>query len=183
MRTFLGISCAESVREALLPLREDLAASTALRPVDAENFHLTVQFLGEADPVDVRRLDEAFQSRLPTPGPLRLVVEGVGVFPDPGSPSVAWAGIESTDGLVTLREGVVGVTRDLGYEEDHHEFTPHVTLGRFNDGERDKDSVLEWIEEHGDSTVASFRAPELSLFKSERTSDGSIYSRLVSWPL
>lgn len=183
MRTFLAIPCPETVRDSLVPLREDLSEKTDLRPVKTENFHLTVKFLGDADPEDVRRLDESFQSRLPTPGPLEISVEGVGVFPDPGSPSVAWAGVEPTKELTSLREGVVDVTRDLGYEEDHPEFTPHVTLGRFNDGDRENDSVLDWIQQHGHTTVASFTAPELHLFKSERTSDGPIYSRLVSWPL
>lgn len=183
MRCFLAIPCPESVRSPLRTVRDDLADTTDLRPVEAEQFHLTVKFLGDVDQDDLDRLDQVFQSRLPTPGPLQLELRGVGVFPHPGSASVAWAGIEPTNDLRNLYETVETVTVDLGYDEDHHDFRPHVTLGRFDDDGPPKARIVRWVQEHGETEFATFEAPNLHLYKSELTSDGPIYKQLVRWPL
>ncbi len=183
MRAFLAIPCPESVRDCLRAVRDDLAERTDLRPVDAENFHLTVKFLGDTDPDDLERLDQKFQSRLPTPGPLRLQLKGVGVFPHPGSASVAWVGIEPIKPLSDLHETVETVAVELGFNEDHHDFRPHVTLGRFDDDGPPKSAVVRWSQEYDEADFDTFEAPNLYLFKSERTPDGPIYKRMVRWPL
>lgn len=183
MRTFLAIPCPESVHDPLREARDDLSKNTDVRPVDAEQFHLTVKFLGDADPDELERLDQVFQSRLPTPGPLRMELKGVGVFPHPGSASVAWAGIEPTEPLENLYETVETVAVELGFDEDHHDFRPHVTLGRFDDDGPPKATIVRWIQEYDETQFSTFEAPNLHLFKSELTSDGPNYKRLVRWPL
>jgi len=183
MRSFLAIPCPESVRAPLRTARDDLAGNTDLRPVDAKQFHLTVKFLGDANPDKLEHLDQEFQSRLPTPGPLQLELNGVGVFPHPGSASVAWAGIEPTAPLQNLHEIVETVAVELGFDEDHHDFRPHVTLGRFDGDGPPKATIARWIQEHGETKFTTFKAPILHLFRSELTPDGPNYKRQVRWPL
>lgn len=183
MRAFFGIPCPESIREALGSLQDELVNGTNLNPVNPRNFHLTVKFLGDISTSDQEDFDSFFQSRLPTPGPLELEVRGTGVFPSMDHPSVAWAGIESTEELRSVYDTVEAVAVELGFDPDDHDFRPHVTLGRYNDGVGNKSNLLEWIQNHGEESPGTFRAPALHLYESELRKEGPIYTSLVSWPL
>jgi len=183
MRTFFGIPCPEHSREPLTSLQKELSQSTNLSPVSPNNFHLTVKFLGETSTSDVEDLDSLLQSRLPTPGPLELTLEGVGVFPSMDHPSVAWAGIEPIEPLMELHRTVEAVSTELGFDPGDHDFRPHVTLGRYRNSVDGKNSLLEWIQTHGNEQFESFEASNLHLYESELKEDGPIYTSIVSWPL
>ncbi|MFB6346534.1 MAG: RNA 2',3'-cyclic phosphodiesterase [bacterium] len=183
MRAFFGIPCPESVRETLEPMAVELADTTNIKTVRPENYHLTVKFLGDISQSDCRDFDSLLQSRLPTPGPLKLDVEHVGVFPSMEHPSVVWAGIEPTESLQLVHDEVESVALDLDFDPEDHDFRPHVTLGRYKNSMNNKQKLLEWIQNYGDEHFASFEAGNLHLYESELTQDGPIYSSLVSWPL
>jgi 2'-5' RNA ligase len=183
MRAFLAIPCPESVIDPLVQLRDALNEDVDLRPVDSDKFHLTVKFLGETDTATLDSLTREFHSRLPTPGPLNLVLTGAGVFPDPGTPSVAWAGVEAQEGLFELQQSVETIAVEQGFDSENHEFRPHVTIGRFNNGERNREEILDWIQNHGESEFGSFQASDLLLYESELTPDGPVYHERKRWPL
>lgn len=183
MRTFLALPCPSSFRPTLRELQEALSRRSDLRKVDPENFHMTVKFLGDTSQNKLDTLDETFQSRLPTPGPLRIRLENVGVFPSLESPSVGWVGIRSTQALRKLQQCVEELTVDQGFDPRDHEFRPHITLGRFNHGRRDKESILKWIKQHGEDDYGNYEVPDLHLLGSKLTSNGPIYRTLAKWPL
>ncbi len=183
MRCFLAIPCSGAVASALESPRDTLNERTSLNPVKTTNFHLTIKFLGETGGGQLEDLERAFHSRLPTPGPLTLSVHQVGVFPNVKSPSVAWAGIEPTIDLQRLHESVESIAVDLGFEPEDHDFTPHVTLGRFKQGSRHSETVLNWIKEYEGTQFGTFEATRIRLYESELSEDGPNYTERVNWPL
>lgn len=183
MRAFFGIPCPDRIREALTPLQKEIESDTNLKPVKPGNFHLTIKFLGEVSTSDREDLDSLIQSRLPTPGPLKLVVKNVGVFPNMDHPSVVWAGIDLNDSLRAVYEAVEDLSTDLGFDPDEHEFRPHVTLGRYKNSVGNTNRLLKWIQDHGEEEFGRFEASFLHLYESDLQQDGPIYTSMVSWPL
>lgn len=182
MRSFVGIPCEETVHPELSDLRDSLDFSS-IKPVRTENFHLTVKFLGDITNDQLVDIDSLFQRRLPPTGPLTLTISGVGVFPNPKNPSVVWAGISTDDPLNEIYESVESVTVDLGFDTSTHEFTPHVTLGRFKEDLGDRQKLLNWMQSNGNAEFGTFTAKNLHLFESKQQKDGPIYNSLVKWPL
>jgi 2'-5' RNA ligase len=182
VRCFLAIPSPDNVNSSLESPRDELDSTTDLRPVDTSHFHLTVKFLGDTTRGKIQSLAREFRSRLPTTGPLTLKIRRVGVFPNVKSASVAWAGIESTEPLERLHDSVETIATEYGFDPEDHEFTPHITLGRFNN-DPDPETVLDWVKKYDDTEFGRFEAEHLQLFESELTSDGPNYNEWVRWPL
>lgn len=183
MRAFLALNCPKNIQEDLRVPQEKLNDRVNVRTVNFDLFHVTMKFLGDVSRSEVRDLEQYFRSKLPTPGPLELTLNSVGVFPDVGSPSVAWAGFEQPDDLKAFQSDVEGLCVELGFDPEDHDFHPHVTLARFNDDLNVSEEVLEWIQTYEDQEFGTFTASELHLYESTLTSDGPNYTRLVRWPL
>jgi 2'-5' RNA ligase len=136
-RTFVAFPIAEATRAALARETARLGrAEPRLRLVPADNFHLTLAFLGATPPEDVPRVAEALAEVARSTPALRVRVEGLGAFPGPGTPRVVWAGMTEVD--PTPRGALEDVARRCrealeaaGRRVDRGErFHAHVTLGR-----------------------------------------------------
>ena len=131
VRSFVALPCPAGLRGALS------AAGSAWRRLDADigwtdpaTAHLTLRFLGEADPA---RLD-ALHARLPdvagSVAGFRARGGATGAFPGWSRPRVLWLGIESGGAIERLAAGVEGAAREAGFAPEPRAFTPHLTLGR-----------------------------------------------------
>jgi 2'-5' RNA ligase len=100
--------------------------------VAPERAHLTLTFLGDV-PRD--RLDEvaaAARRAAARRTPFRWTLEGVGAFPGPVRPRVAWVGVgEGSEEIVALQADLTGELRAAGLAPpDERPFAPHVTVAR-----------------------------------------------------
>ncbi|WP_310789919.1 RNA 2',3'-cyclic phosphodiesterase [Candidatus Palauibacter soopunensis] len=123
----------------LLPsaIRADLARATAalralegVRPVRAEQLHLTLRFIGEVDRgLEAPLAREIAAATEAQPGfPIRL--GGAGVFPSHRRARVVWVGVEETPDLAALQRSVEEAVVRAGVAPDPRRFRPHVTVGR-----------------------------------------------------
>lgn len=119
------------------PVRDDLAAAQsrlrrgghAVRWASVAGLHLTLQFLGEADPGLAPALLAAL-ARIPARD-FTLRLGGLGAFPSLDRPRVIWAGLAGDLGpLAELQAAVVRATGPLGFIPEDRPFAPHLTLGR-----------------------------------------------------
>jgi 2'-5' RNA ligase len=93
--------------------------------------HLTLHFLGNVDDALEQRVCRALSDPIRV-APFDVTFDGLGCFPERGSPRVLWLGIR--DGLESLRRIEKALIDDLGLQRDHQgPFTPHLTLARFRD--------------------------------------------------
>jgi 2'-5' RNA ligase len=92
--------------------------------------HLTLRFLGEVAPDRNSRVAERLVEVARASAPFVLRLEGIGVFPSPARPRVAWVGVTTGRAeLVELARKVrVALEPDFGAERE--EFVPHLTLFR-----------------------------------------------------
>ena len=100
-----------------------------VRPVRPAQLHLTLHFLGDVEDDVCGTLRDALAG---VHGDLfRLSIQGTGVFPPRGRPSVLWAGVVDLDALVALHAAIGAAVESCGLEIERRPYVPHVTLARF----------------------------------------------------
>ena len=145
------------------------------KPIESNNFHFTLQFLGEITEEVSEKIIQALNSIEFSSFSVNL--KGVGVFPKPEFPRVVWIGTDENGGnmLIELSKRVEKVLKPLGFSSDKP-FKPHITVFRI------KKKIGNITNELKNKKMIDFGIQEITsikLKKSELTSKGPIYSDLV----
>ncbi len=117
-----------------------------LKPVELENIHLTLKFLGDVDEGlldEVKRVVAGLNFE-----PFRMALAETGAFPNRRRPRVIWAGVSGgVEELAAifreLEAGFVG----RGVKREGRRFSPHITIGRVRSG-RNRDLLMEEVLRH-----------------------------------
>lgn len=128
MRIFVGIAPTLEVKAGLTAALSGVALPGRSTPV--ENWHFTLRFIGETDPVSVDRLlgglDESDLG-----GPFTLTLGSLGAFPRPSRATVVWVGVDRGAlefSNLAVELDLVADRVGLGIEE--RPFVPHLSLAR-----------------------------------------------------
>lgn len=157
-RLFIAVPLPQEVKQKLEAwCRERKPQLDFKKWVYAEDYHITVQFLGDTAP---GRLDELLASLTRAAkgiGPLQLEAAGIGTFGRPANPSVLWAGVRGdVNGLEILHSRVTSENRALGYVPEERRFSPHITLARkYREGAGLDPAALQIQHEFGSWTADS----------------------------
>jgi RNA 2',3'-cyclic 3'-phosphodiesterase len=129
-RTFLAVPISDRLRNLL---RNELAGEALPgRRVPAENWHITLRFLGSTPAAGAAALVEALRNR-PLGAPFSLAFGALGAFPRPARASVLWMGIdEGADALAEIAARIEEITRQVGFPPADHPFRAHLTLSRLS---------------------------------------------------
>ena len=138
-------------------LRKQRVGGNYTRP---ENLHLTLAFIGEYG--DPERVLEVVQT-VPL-SPLSLALEGFGCFGD-----LYWCGLRGQEALEAYVRRLRRALAEADIPFDRKRFSPHITLLR-----RACFSRLPAV----DVPEAAMVARSVSLMRSDRGSDGMIYTEL-----
>jgi RNA 2',3'-cyclic 3'-phosphodiesterase len=113
-------------------------AARALRWTPVPNIHLTLHFLGNLD--EARQA--AVRSQLNDPvavAPFDLTLGELGTFPPSGSPKILWIAVrDGRQQLTAIHQELAGRVRAAGLQVEDRPFSPHLTLGRVRDAERQR---------------------------------------------
>jgi 2'-5' RNA ligase len=147
-----------------------------LKPVQPENIHVTLRFLGN---VSSGMIDGIFEDMKKVQFiPFQIKLHGLGAFPDVRSPRVCWAGI--TEGATQLR-GIFSqlepCLRMRGFAPELRGFSPHLTIARVRSG-KNKAELAKCINTSAEYDFGQISASCLRLKKSDLTPKGPIYSTL-----
>lgn len=129
---FLAVDLSDDQRHELATLLRDAGASDAIpgRRVPAENWHITVRFLGETSDVQSETLMANLDGALGV-GPGRAWLDGIGAFPKPSKASVVYCPVDDAEGVLGLLAGLCDEAAiDVGFEPEDRPFVPHLTLAR-----------------------------------------------------
>jgi 2'-5' RNA ligase len=137
-RLFIAVDIDEATRAQVgrisTGLRDAIETHTKISWVRPDRMHLTLHFFGSADGALEEGVRVALAHPIAQPA-FNLSFDGLGCFPERGSPRVLWLGVR--DGLEALRRlHAVFVGLDLSRalpERTNEPFTPHLTLARFRD--------------------------------------------------
>jgi len=153
--------------------------------VEPRGIHLTLKFLGSVEEAKVPALVQALTRACEGFGPFEVALSGLGVFPNPSRPRVAWVGLSGgVEKLLRLQEGMEKVLSPFGFPREDRAFTPHLTLARLKEGVApDEARAFGQAFLRASPEAVSFNVEGISLMKSQLTPSGAIYTRLAFIPL
>ncbi|MYL16505.1 RNA 2',3'-cyclic phosphodiesterase [Halorubrum terrestre] len=182
MRAFFAVDLPDSLAPAVADAQAPFADAPGVNPVDPEQAHVTLKFLGdvggrddETEPTvdDVIAAGERAVDRAGV-APFKCAVAGLGVFPNREYVSVVWTGVDSgAEALTALHEALEAETTALGVDPADHEFTPHVTLARVETA-AGAEAVRDALDAERPQ-AGSFSVGEIRLVKSTLTESGPEY--------
>lgn len=131
-RMFLAVALDDSVRHALATHLQTSRGGGRLpgKVVPAENWHLTLRFLG---PTTAARRDSilAHLDQHLMVEPFRIRFTELGGFPKESKASVLWLGLDgAVESLVGLATECEAAAQTAGLEPEGRPFHPHLTLSR-----------------------------------------------------
>lgn len=179
-RLFVAIPLPDDVRDRLAMLTGGVPGA---RWVAAENYHITLRFLGDVAAGDIDDIVGAL-SRVSVDA-FTVDLAGIGFFGSPRKPRTLWVGAApTTDEAARLRHLHDKVDRALvgtGMAPDERKFTPHVTLAYLKNPNRDR--VGRWLQEHGLLRAGPVPVDGFALYESRTGGDGSVYIELARFDL
>ena len=183
IRCFVAVELPEALKETIASRTERVRKSGAdARWVRAENFHLTLKFLGSVPEEMLPELREALAEAVRPYAGFRLGFRGAGVFPNRRQPRVVWVGTYDSDRLVDLQRDIELALEPLGFEAEKRPFSAHLTIGRLKSQKR-RDFLLRELDELAEEDFGQFDVTEVALMKSTLKPGGAEYSRLYGAPL
>lgn len=199
IRAFLAIELPPDLRTALSAIQQDLKRRLE-RVVDRQvriswvqpaSMHLTVKFLGDTPEDVIESLHAMVSEVTAVHRMIEVPFSRLGTFPRLQQPRVLWAGpLESweqgSEGerLQALYRAVEEVCRMAGLAAEVRPFSPHLTLARIKEGER---QVGQGLAQTGvldqPVTIGLLPIKRLVMMRSELRPAGPVYSTLWTCPL
>ncbi|ANS74257.1 hypothetical protein AWM70_06390 [Paenibacillus yonginensis] len=163
-RVFAAVPLPGSIKQRLAAwCKEEQSKHRFKKWVYHEDFHITVQFLGDINPAKVPEIQQALTTAATgiTPFPVKLA--GTGIFGRPVQPRVLWAAIrEGNKELERLHAAVTANLAPLGFIPEERPYSPHVTLARqFLPGQLEAGANLQAVE----TEFGSWKADSVVLYR------------------
>lgn len=194
VRAFLAIELPQDLRAALSTIQQEVKQRLE-RVVDRQvriswvqpaSIHLTMKFIGDIPDEMIASIRTAIELVASGHRAIQVPLARLGTFPRPQQPRVLWAGpLESWEQgqealrLESLHRAVEDACQAAGLAPEARPFSPHVTLARIKEGER---QVGQALAQSGvmDHPVALGLLPveAIVLMRSELRPTGSIYTKL-----
>lgn len=194
IRAFLAVQLTDPLRAALGTIQSDLKRrllhdlprDVSMSWVRPASLHLTVRFLGDIDETVVHRLHDLVSETVSRQRPVRIPLEGLGVFPRMQQPRVLWIGpadrwASSDDAmrLAAVHRSIEESCRVLNLAPETRPLTAHLTLARIKAGHH---AVGQALARSGvmDRALGTEALPvdAIALMQSTLNPSGSIYTTL-----
>ena len=180
MRLFVAFDIPEDVRAAVAALSAKLKSVCGSgRWARIEGAHVTLKFIGEVPAEKTEAIQAALRS-VPFPAVFNVFFRGLGFFPNERHARVLWAGIEAGPELRALAEAVETSLEPLGIAREQREFSPHLTLARF-DSPNKLAGLRAAIAAAGPLDFGQTIVNEFHLYQSVLKRGGAEYTRLASF--
>jgi 2'-5' RNA ligase len=179
LRVFVAVDVPEGdVKEKIAEFQGTLTQTGAdLKPVEPENIHITLRFLGDTAGALVEELKG--ELRKVEFQPFKVIFKGTGVFPDHSRINVVWIGIdEGNIGLVDLCGKINRSLARYNIPPDRRGFSPHLTVARVRSG-RNIEALSKMVKTLSDLEFGAFEVDSFALKQSTLTPKGPIYKDLL----
>jgi len=179
LRLFFAIELNKELRDALSKLIDELKHEpwgNRVRWVHPDNLHVTLRFLGTADPSLIAALAESTHKAIKKIKPFSLRLHNIRFFPSPTAPRAIAADIIPTAELFELAHSLEEVARSLGFPPETKPYLPHLTLGRIVHHHTSN------LREELKLNASAMLVDKIVLFDSKKTEYNQIYTSLESIP-
>ncbi|MDR3540023.1 MAG: RNA 2',3'-cyclic phosphodiesterase [Desulfosporosinus sp.] len=172
MRLFVGVDLPADIKHTLLIFQSELkhfGVDGFWKSVD--NFHITLEFLGELDFDKISVFKEILTKVASNYKPFGLIIAGLGAFPSLKQPHTLWTTVSGNlSELNRLRQDLHYQLKSKGFKLDERQFKPHITLAsRPKLGKVDLSVVQTKI-------LGEFMVAEVVLFESRAISGKRVYT-------
>lgn len=174
-RLFTAIEVPYAMARALERLRGGVPG---VRWVDPENYHITLNFIGEVEGRLAREIGASLDEVDAPSFDLRL--NDVGSF-GRAKPHSLWAGVELVPLLRELQADTARAISRLGVKLEARKFTPHVTLARIK--QPDDSLLANWLARHSGFHTDWFTVDRFVLMSSRPSRGGGPYGIEHAYPL
>ena len=174
-RLFTGLEIPSRVAQALAMMRGGLPGA---RWIDAENYHLTLRFIGDIDD-DLAHEIAGLLGRVRRQS-FELRIDGLTSFGG-RKPRALVAAVSPVAPLMELQAEHERILQRLGLEPEGRKYTPHVTLARLRDSSSRQ--VADYLSARGHFRSASFPVSRFVLFSSRASVGGGPYIVEADYPL
>ena len=131
MNHFFALRLSEEAQQTVHSVaREWRSAVMPASWYEAEDYHITLKFLGNLDEAEQPRLIEAAEPVAEGAASLLIQAAPFGGFPNMYAPSVLWAGVALGPELDTLAARLDQAMAEIGFRPDRRRYQPHVTVAR-----------------------------------------------------
>lgn len=184
MRTFVAIEIPESLKAILDRSVEGLrsgAVDELVRWVRPGSMHLTLKFLGEIEQLQVQAVEEILDQVVVGFSEFALEIAGFGCFPNRKRPRVLWVGFNSGGVALGQLQAELAIRLEkIGFEADHRDYHPHMTIGRVRKelSAVESKSISDWAQEAQLGTIGRFEVESISLIHSVLEPGGAVYTHL-----
>ncbi len=178
MRAFLAIDVEDNeiVRKFVELEKKLLNTGALLKPVEPENFHITIKFLGEISEKEIPLIREIVIKHTKFFKPFEISFEGVGAFPSISYPRVIWVGIvKNREKLSNLASNISADLEKTGFHKESRGFHPHVTIARVK---KPSSQLKKTINEFQGESFGQMVVRAIRLKKSVLTPQGPIYTTI-----
>jgi len=174
-RLFTGLEIPSDLAMDLSMLRGGISGA---RWIEAENYHLTLRFIGDTDDSTAREIRSTLEKiRRP---PFIVTIDELGSFGG-AKPRALVARVQSATPLVELQAQQERLMRRIGIAPEPRKFTPHVTLARLRAASCA--GVAEYLSARGYFLSRRFEAKRFVLFSSRASIGGGPYVVEAAYPL
>lgn len=175
-RGFVAVSA--PVQPPLVALLDELARPRGVKPVEPQNLHFTLSFLGQVEDDARDAIAAALADATRGVAPFCAHLRGVGAFPSARRPRVVWAGVEDPRPLSALATRVGEALAARGLHGDDKDFRAHLTLARVK-AERAPDELIRFLRAHGQDDLYDLDVREVTLYRSVPSPTGPTYEPLA----
>lgn len=173
-RLFTAIELPGEVVDALVAHQPP--AGQGIRPVGRAQMHLTLHFIGQADPEAVKAA--LADARAP---PFELTIGALGMFARRGRPAALWAGVEPSAPLQALHDAIGAALAEAGFAVESRAYRPHVTLARCKP-HADREQLRTFLRGAAIDPL-TFPVTRFTLIASLPADDGPNYEPRAHFPL
>jgi 2'-5' RNA ligase len=187
MRCFIAIDIDDNIRAEVDNLQQLLQNKADIKKSDAkwvrpEAMHLTLKFLGEVKDQKVAELCDIVKGVVARHKSFELDMEQLGYFGGT-RPKVLWVGTgEGGDDLRRLAKEIEQQLALAGWPEDTRDFSGHLTLCRIRNP-RAGIELVKISEQYKDLKLGTISADSVSVYQSQLTPTGPIYTLLGNYKL
>ncbi len=178
LRCFIAVEIVDTqVLNNLVAFGKALVATGAtVKPVEAQNLHVTLRFLGNVSRSRVEEVGQLIDEI--EFSPFEVELRDVGVFPNLRRVNVVWVGIARGDvELLHVFTQLDAKLQGVGFPSDRRGFAPHITVARVSSGQQ-REALVEAVAAWRDREFGVFGVDAIQLKRSVLTPRGPIYSTL-----
>jgi RNA 2',3'-cyclic 3'-phosphodiesterase len=178
-RVFLALEIDAAARAELSGVLAELARiKVSMRPVAAENLHVTLKFLGDVAEADIPAVCAAVDAAATTVEPFELSLEALRARPGAGPLRMIWADVaEPTGRLAALHAACEQRLEVIGFGPEGRFYRPHVTLARIN-ARGEQAPLRAQVAAMAPLSGRAFRVDGVDVMSSRLTPKGPVYARM-----